>query len=140
MGKKRAQDANLLIREKTYIVVHGKVTPIGRVRAEFDYAAQQEEELSFEEGDEMDLLEQDDPDWFLVKSSKGEIGLAPSNYVQDADDHFEEAQEQQLQQDPIPTPPVVTQTSMPPPPPVQPILSHTVSPFSSCEIVSDCRF
>lgn len=89
----------------------------------------------------MDLLEQDDPDWFLVKSSKGEIGLAPSNYVQDADDHFEEAQEQQLQQDPIPTPPVVTQTSMsPPPPPVQPILSHTVSPFSSCEIVSDCRF
>lgn len=101
------------------------------MRAEFDYAAQQEEELSFEEGEEMDLLEQDDPDWFLVKSSKGEIGLAPSNYVQDADDHFEEAQEQQLQpqqqqQDPIPTPPPVTQASMAPPA-VQPILSHTVS-------------
>ncbi|CAO0793109.1 unnamed protein product [Mucor circinelloides] len=115
-----------------------EVTPIGRVRAEFDYAAQQEEELSFEEGDEMDLLEQDDPDWFLVKSSKGEIGLAPSNYVQDADDHFEEAQEQQLQQDPIPTPPVVTQTSMPPPPPVQPILSHTTgSTTATREVIAD---
>ncbi|GAN10569.1 cell wall organization and biogenesis-related protein [Mucor ambiguus] len=116
-----------------------EVTPIGRVRAEFDYAAQQEEELSFEEGDEMDLLEQDDPDWFLVKSSKGEIGLAPSNYVQDADDHFEEAQEQQQvqQQDPIPTPPVVTQASMAPPA-VQPILSHTTgSTTATREVIVD---
>ncbi|KAL9538294.1 hypothetical protein MBANPS3_011040 [Mucor bainieri] len=114
---------------------HPQVTPIGRVRAEFDYAAQQEEELSFEEGDEMDLLEQDDPDWFLVKSSKGEIGLAPSNYVQDAEDHFEEAQEQQ--QDPIPTPPAVTQASMAPPA-VQPILSHaTGSTTATREVIAD---
>lgn len=80
----------------------------------------------------MDLLEQDDPDWFLVKLNNGQIGLAPSNYVQDIEDHFEEAQEQPQQpqqQDPIPAPPpVVTQTSIPPPQ-VQPILSHTVNDF-----------
>ncbi|KAG0992490.1 hypothetical protein G6F26_009102 [Rhizopus arrhizus] len=59
-----------------------EVTPIGRVRADYDYQAQQEEEISFEEGDEMDLLERDDPDWYLVKHIHGQVGLAPSNYVQ----------------------------------------------------------
>ncbi|KAG2232218.1 hypothetical protein INT48_003908 [Thamnidium elegans] len=59
-----------------------EVTPIGRVRAEYDYVAQQEEELSFEEGEEMDLLETDDLDWYLVKLANGQIGLAPSNYVE----------------------------------------------------------
>ncbi|KAI8638762.1 hypothetical protein BD408DRAFT_485295 [Parasitella parasitica] len=100
-----------------------EVTPIGRVRAEFDYVAQQEEELSFEEGDEMDLLERDDPDWYLVKLNDGQIGLAPSNYVQDAEDHFEEAQQHQQQQpqqyNPISTSPPA------PSPRAQPILSHT---------------
>lgn len=30
----------------------------------------------------MDLLETDDPDWYLVKLANGQIGLAPSNYVE----------------------------------------------------------
>ncbi|CEP17300.1 hypothetical protein [Parasitella parasitica] len=123
-----------------------EVTPIGRVRAEFDYAAQQEEELSFEEGDEMDLLEKDDPDWYLVRLNDGQIGLAPSNYVQDADEHFEEAQEHppSLQQDPISTPPpVATQAAPSPPAPpappqVQPILPHTTgSTTATREVIAD---
>ncbi|ORZ23245.1 hypothetical protein BCR42DRAFT_446948 [Absidia repens] len=60
-----------------------EVTPIGQVRAEYDYDAQQEEELSFSEGQDMWLLESDDPDWYLVKLNNGAIGLAPANYVQD---------------------------------------------------------
>lgn len=108
--------------------------------------AQQEEELSFEEGVEMDLLEQDDPDWYLVKLGNGEIGLAPSNYVQAIDGadsttyHHEEqpieqAQEEEeeqyhQQQAPIPTPPpIITQASIPPPP-LQPVLSQPVSFYS----------
>lgn len=102
----------------------------------------------------MDLLEQDDPDWYLVKLSNGEIGLAPSNYVQPIDDvngggayhehqHAEIEQEQepaeeeeQQYQAPIPTPPpIVAQTSIPPPP-VQPVLSQPVSHFSCIFIVS----
>ena len=29
------------------------------------------------------LYEKDDPDWFIVASSKGDIGLAPSNYIEE---------------------------------------------------------
>ncbi|KAI8341915.1 hypothetical protein BC941DRAFT_369299 [Chlamydoabsidia padenii] len=56
--------------------------PIGTVKAIFDYQAQQEEELSFHEDDILVLYENDDPDWFLVKSREGHIGLAPSNYIE----------------------------------------------------------
>lgn len=102
------------------------------MRAEFDYQAQQEEELTFEEGEEMELIENDDPDWYLVKMKNGEIGLAPSNYVADAADATTGGQEEE-KLPPIAAPataaaaavavaavPVVTQ------PPVQPIKSHPV--------------
>jgi hypothetical protein len=115
--------------------------PIGRVRAEYDYTAQQEEELSFQEGQEMDLLEQDDPDWYLVKLDNGDIGLAPSNYVASAEDY--QQPEEQEEATPVaapmappappmapPAPPIApplpTQASIAPPL-VQPVLSHTVS-------------
>ncbi|KAG2221532.1 hypothetical protein INT45_004526 [Circinella minor] len=62
--------------------------PIGQVRAEFDYDAQHEEELSFNEGQEMFVLERDDPDWLLVRlTDNGQIGLAPSNYVETISDN-----------------------------------------------------
>ncbi|KAF1802942.1 hypothetical protein FB192DRAFT_1434352 [Mucor lusitanicus] len=113
-----------------------EVTPIGRVRAEFDYAAQQEEELSFEEGDEMDLLEQDDPDWFL----QGRNWLGTKQLCARRRRPFRGSpreQQQQQQQDPIPTPPVVAQTSMAPPA-VQPILSHTTgSTTATREVIAD---
>jgi hypothetical protein len=53
------------------------------VSAQYDYTAQQEEEVSFVEGDTMVLYDKDDPDWYLVKLENGEIGLAPSNYVEE---------------------------------------------------------
>ncbi|ORX59383.1 hypothetical protein DM01DRAFT_1184680 [Hesseltinella vesiculosa] len=56
--------------------------PIGSVKALYDYEAQQEEELNFAEDDILVLYENDDPDWFLVKSRDGQIGLVPSNYVE----------------------------------------------------------
>jgi hypothetical protein len=80
----------------------------------------------------MDLLEQDDPDWYLVKLHNGDIGLAPSNYVSSAEDYQQPEQEEQEVAAPIPTPPppaappVVPQASIPPPS-VQPILAHTVN-------------
>ncbi|KAI8147064.1 hypothetical protein BJV82DRAFT_597590 [Fennellomyces sp. T-0311] len=57
--------------------------PIGKVEALYDYSAQQDEELSFKEGDIMVLYENDDPDWFIVKGKDGSIGLVPSNYIQE---------------------------------------------------------
>lgn len=108
------------------------------MRAEFDYVAQQEEELSFEEGAIMDLLEQDDPDWYLVRLNNGEIGLAPSNYVQDVEggasaqqhEHYEEQEEQEEYQTPqasIPPPPVAPILTEPQAAPPQPVLSQAVS-------------
>lgn len=110
-----------------------KVTPMGRVRAEYDYVAQQEEELSFEEGDEMDLLETDDPDWYLVKLNDGKIGLAPSNYIEAMEgggQHFEQEEERQAPPS-IPQAPTTLQapaiTHVPiPPPQVEPVLSQPV--------------
>lgn len=101
------------------------------MRAEYDYVAQQEEELSFEEGEEMDLLETDDPDWFLVKLKNGKIGLAPSNYVEAIESGQPQQQQQQQEQPPTtPNPPSII--SSPPqasilPPQVQPVLSQHVS-------------
>lgn len=115
-----------------FIFIFLQVTPIGRVRAEYDYAAQQEEELSFEEGEEMDLLETDDPDWYLVKLANGQIGLAPSNYVDPIEQTEPHSAIPAAAAAPVPainplnivsTP----QVSMPPSPQVQPILAQQVN-------------
>ncbi|KAG0176379.1 cytoskeletal protein binding protein [Apophysomyces sp. BC1021] len=83
--------------------------PIGKVCADYSYSAQQEEELTFEEGDEMDLLERDDPDWYLVKLENGLIGLVPSNYVHSIEEkpnaEAEEQQPQSFEAAPVPTQP-----------------------------------
>jgi hypothetical protein len=101
------------------------------VRAEYDYQAQQEEEISFEEGDEMDLLERDDPDWYLVKHIHGQVGLAPSNYVQLSEQYEiqqeeEEEHEEQPQAMPVAPPVNLTTPTSIPSPVVQPVLSHFV--------------
>ncbi|ORZ17196.1 hypothetical protein BCR42DRAFT_450997 [Absidia repens] len=75
-----------------------EVIPIGKLRAEYYYVAQQEEEISFGEGQDLWLLERDDPDWYLVKLDNGDIGLAPSNYVQIIDATTDQQQQQQQQQ------------------------------------------
>ncbi|KAF7732290.1 cytoskeletal protein binding protein [Apophysomyces ossiformis] len=62
---------------------------IGAVKALYDYQAQQEEELTIKEDDILILYENDDPDWFLVKSEQGHIGLVPSNYIEEINDHEE---------------------------------------------------
>lgn len=86
------------------------------MRAEYEYEAQHDEELSFGEGQEMLILERDDPDWLLVKLiPSGDIGLAPSNYVQ-------EEQLQQLQQQEHQPPPVAA------PVPVLPSSASVASP------------
>lgn len=83
----------------------------------------------------MDLLEQDDPDWYLVKHTNGLVGLAPSNYVQFIQQEEREEEQHYSQEKTIPVPPplpplnnAITPGSIPPPA-VQPILAHSVSFF-----------
>ncbi|XP_022253569.1 osteoclast-stimulating factor 1-like isoform X3 [Limulus polyphemus] len=53
------------------------------VRALYRYSAQQPDELSFEEGDILYILDMiTDPNWWKA-SCDGKVGLIPSNYVED---------------------------------------------------------
>ncbi|EWC44908.1 hypothetical protein DRE_00967 [Drechslerella stenobrocha 248] len=62
-----------------------EVPPVGKLRASYDYQRQTEEELSFSEGDFLDVYDLSDPDWSLV-GLKNEYGFAPANYLEKADD------------------------------------------------------
>lgn len=53
-----------------------------RARAEFDYDAQEDNEISFQEGEILTDIQKLDPDWWMVTNSKGQQGLVPSNYLQ----------------------------------------------------------
>lgn len=53
-----------------------------RARAEFDYDAQEDNEISFQEGEVLTDVQKLDPDWWMVTNSKGQQGLVPSNYLQ----------------------------------------------------------
>ncbi|KAK7115608.1 osteoclast-stimulating factor 1-like [Littorina saxatilis] len=52
------------------------------VRAMYTYEAQHQDELSFEEGDTLYILEQKDKDWWKAKCGRNS-GLIPSNYVEE---------------------------------------------------------
>jgi len=52
------------------------------VVALYDYDATEEGELTFAEGEKLTLLEQDDSGWWKGKTSKGQIGVFPSNFVE----------------------------------------------------------
>lgn len=53
------------------------------MKAIYDYSAQSEEELTLKEDEVYTLYEKDDPDWFIIEKANGDIGLAPSNYVEE---------------------------------------------------------
>lgn len=52
-----------------------------RARAEFDYEAAEENEISFQEGEILTDIQKVDPDWWLVTNVHGQQGLVPSNYL-----------------------------------------------------------
>ncbi|KAK7489244.1 hypothetical protein BaRGS_00019496 [Batillaria attramentaria] len=52
------------------------------VRALYAYEAQQPDELTFDEGDTLYILEKSDKDWWKAKCGRN-TGLIPSNYVEE---------------------------------------------------------
>ena len=49
----------------------------------YDFVAEESEELSLKKGDVVEVLDKEDPNWWLVKEQTGERqGLVPSNYIQ----------------------------------------------------------
>ncbi|RVX74543.1 hypothetical protein B0A52_01669 [Exophiala mesophila] len=60
-----------------------------RARAEYEYEAAEDNEVSLREGELVTDIQKIDPDWWLVKNEAGETGLVPSNYLtllEDEDD------------------------------------------------------
>lgn len=55
---------------------------VKKVRAIFPFHAEQEDELSIEQGDSLEILNEDDDGWWIARNSKGTIGMIPSNYVE----------------------------------------------------------
>ena len=50
-------------------------------RAEYDYEAAEDNEVSLREGEIVTNVEKVDPDWWVVTNEHGQSGLVPSNYL-----------------------------------------------------------
>lgn len=65
-----------------------KATPLGTVKAQYDYDASAPGELSIVDGETLQVFERDE-DWILVESQlkggKCKVGYVPANYVEDTD-------------------------------------------------------
>ena len=60
------------------------------VRTLYPFESQSNEELSFDEGIILDVIEKpkDDPDWWKARTMRGEIGLVPRNYVREINSYL----------------------------------------------------
>ncbi|XP_042190013.1 cytoplasmic protein NCK2b isoform X2 [Callorhinchus milii] len=65
-------------------VSNGQTTKVlHMVQTLYPFSSVTEEELNFEKGEIMDVIEkpENDPEWWKCQNSKGQIGLVPKNYV-----------------------------------------------------------
>ncbi len=62
------------------------------VIALYSFQSQNEEELSFQKSERLEIIERpiNDPDWWKARNQNGEVGLVPKNYVQIVSDHFDD--------------------------------------------------
>lgn len=68
---------------------HAKGVPVlDMVVALYPFQSQNEEELSFQKNDHLEIIErpENDPDWWKARNEQGEIGLIPKNYVKVGED------------------------------------------------------
>lgn len=54
------------------------------VVALYPFTGTSDQELSFEKGDRLEILERPvtDPEWYRARNGQGQIGLVPKNYLQ----------------------------------------------------------
>lgn len=79
-----------------------QVEPLGRLRAEYDYVAQEDNELSFNEDEQLLLLSRlNDDSWWLVKNMAGLVGLVPSNYLKELEEAVVESEIAEIDELPV---------------------------------------
>ncbi|XP_039764634.1 cytoplasmic protein NCK1 isoform X2 [Pararge aegeria] len=56
----------------------------------YSFTSNNEQELSFEKGDRLEIIERppSDPEWYRARDSRGHIGLVPRNYLQELADYL----------------------------------------------------
>lgn len=61
----------------------GRVEVLHLVQTLYPFSSVTEEELNFEKGEVMEVVEkpENDPEWWRCKNSRGMVGLVPKNYV-----------------------------------------------------------
>ncbi|XP_028826372.1 cytoplasmic protein NCK1-like isoform X2 [Denticeps clupeoides] len=86
-GTSGVGDPAASMSEKLAAVMHS-ATANGRgvihtVQALYPFSSANEEELNFEKGEVMDVVEkpENDPEWWKCRKSDGQVGLVPKNYV-----------------------------------------------------------
>lgn len=64
-----------------------------KVQTLYPFTSQSSEELSFEKGIFLDVIEKpkNDPDWWKARTPQGQVGLVPRNYVQEVEMMVEDA-------------------------------------------------
>ncbi|KAL4704659.1 hypothetical protein ACJJTC_013443 [Scirpophaga incertulas] len=60
------------------------------VVALYSFTSSNEQELSFEKGDRLEIVERppSDPEWFRARDQRGRLGLVPRNYLQELADYL----------------------------------------------------
>ncbi|CAH0556547.1 unnamed protein product [Brassicogethes aeneus] len=60
------------------------------VVALYSFTSSNDQELSFEKGDRLEILDRPvtDPEWYKARNAQGQIGLVPKNYLQELSDYL----------------------------------------------------
>uniref|UniRef100_A0A1A9UPK8 Cytoplasmic protein NCK1 n=1 Tax=Glossina austeni TaxID=7395 RepID=A0A1A9UPK8_GLOAU len=60
------------------------------VVALYSFNSNNDQELSFEKGDRLEIVDRpaSDPDWYKARNNQGQVGLVPRNYLQELNDYL----------------------------------------------------
>ncbi|KAH8324339.1 hypothetical protein KR074_005792 [Drosophila pseudoananassae] len=60
------------------------------VVALYSFTSNNDQELSFEKGDRLEIVDRpaSDPDWYKARNNQGAVGLVPRNYLQELNDYL----------------------------------------------------
>jgi len=62
----------------------GDMTIVAKATAMYDYEPEEgdDDEVPMTAGEVVDVINSDNSDWWLIRTSKGETGLVPANYLE----------------------------------------------------------
>ncbi|XP_018336572.1 cytoplasmic protein NCK1 isoform X3 [Agrilus planipennis] len=70
------------------------------VVALYSFSSTNDQELSFEKGDRLEILDRppSDPEWYKARNAQGQIGLVPRNYLQELSEYLTQPYQERRQE------------------------------------------